>query len=120
MAHGPAVRVARINVGCARVHHGLDGERHARYEHHAFAWLAHEAHERVFVEFEATAVSAVFTNDRIALRFGVFVYGGAHVAQQPPGLNGGKARFHGLLGFFNQTAAFGETSPMQNMRDESL
>ena len=59
------------------------------------------------MEFKAAAVSAVFAHDRIALRFGVFVYGGAHVAQQPPGLNGGKARFHGLLGFFNQTAAFG-------------
>ena len=59
------------------------------------------------MEFEPAAVSAVFAHDRIALCFGVFVHGGAHVAQQSPRLNGGEARFHGLFGFFDQAAAFG-------------
>ena len=59
------------------------------------------------MEFETAAVSAVFAHDRIALRFGVFVHSGSHIAQKPPRLNGGKARFHGLLGFFDQAAALG-------------
>jgi hypothetical protein len=68
-------------VALAGVDHRLDGEGHARLQHHAGAGLAVVQHLRVLVVDLADAVAAVLAHHREALGLGIALDGVADVAQ---------------------------------------
>src|SRR5688572_27556553 len=63
---GPAV-AKQLYVPPARIDHGLDGERHSRFERETGAGLPVMQHLRVFVEHPADSVAAILAQDGVAL-----------------------------------------------------
>ena len=84
--HRPAVGFVDIDVVASHVDHRLDGERHAGHDEHPRAPFAEVLHVGFFMELDAAAVAAQVAHDAVPVLLGMFLYGGAHVAQAGPGL----------------------------------
>ena len=90
----------------AHVYHRFDGEGHAGDDKFFGTALTIVQNLGWFVEFHTAAVTAKFTNYRLAILFGVFLDCCTNIAHTSPWLSSGDTYFEAFLCHFYQSLAF--------------